>query len=174
MVQKTLNILYLGYILKYVSQEQIVCWADKYLLSNNQNIAEDLLIDLSLSSNYNETVSIFERCKNNDSFFEYYLSLYHVLNRDNLLSVNVLCTQMIVAFRSYTDVFLEMSFTEIDEKYNFFFTRLIDHLGLVNDKLTSNMRMPDELDEFLANYHEDIHLFKELGFRVCGIDVKNL
>ncbi|MFV0364867.1 MAG: hypothetical protein ACK5LL_17515 [Suipraeoptans sp.] len=171
-----LDFIYTGYLLGYLNIKTIQHWADNQLLSININYTEDLLLDISLCMDNKQMISILKRNKSQNIHYtlEYYFSLYRILGGGNKLSYNNLTEDILGAYCVCNNSFEDKSFIEEDEKYNLFFTRLLDYQELIKDGFTGNMNMPQELIFFLSNYHKDISIFKYLRFNIKGIDIRIL
>lgn len=97
-----------------------------------------------------------------------YLSLYRTLNSQKALHWRDIGKEICKLYRAEF-----ISASTIDDKDDFL-VRISEYYALINDGCPGNMKMPEELNQFLALYNEDIQLFKDLKFRVGAIDVSSL
>lgn len=158
----------------YLTLQKIVEWVDKQLLLNTDNLQDDILLDISSCSQKSEMISVLSKYKDEDfqKTLDYYLSLYKILGNENRLSYDILSVEILSAYSICNNSFQNQIFIDIDsEKYDLFFSRLSDYIGLVKDGYSGNMNMPKELIDFLSNYNEDIYIFKKLGFTIRGVSV---
>lgn len=170
-----INFLYSGYLMGYLTIRKISDWAHEQILFNKYNLQEDILLDISSSYQESDLISVLSKYRDADiqKVFDYYLSLYNILGNENKLSYDILTIEILKAYSICNDSFQDRSFINIDsEKYDFFFSRLSDYMGLIKDGYSGNLNMPRELIDFLSDYNEDISIFKELGFIVQGVHIR--
>lgn len=170
-----LKIIHTGYLLGYLNAKTIHDWADNQLLLDKKDYPHDLLIDISCANDKQLLSFIFRNnTQYNQNILPLYLSLYRILGEKKKLSYNSLIIEVLSSFNVSNNAFQDNSWTEEDEKYDFFFTRLSDYQALIKDGFTGNMNMPLELISFLSHYHEDISIFGNLNFIVKGFEIKAL
>lgn len=163
---KEYNYLFTGYIMSYLTDKDITEWADHKILQNEYN---DPIIELSLAGNQHMIVSQLKRlCDETTSFTEFgsqYLSLYQTINSKKALHWSEIGEEIC---KLYKNEFISAS--AIDDKDDFL-ARIFEYYALIKDGCTGNMKMPEELNQFLASYNEDIQIFKDLKFKIRNIDV---
>lgn len=161
--------LYTGYVMSYLTTQQIVKWADCEL---SRGIQDEKIIELSLADNTNKVISILNcLCERKKESFkdvgQDYLSMYNIMLRNKCLDCSLIGKEII---KLYSNKFIE---SPIGINHDFFI-RLTDYYSLIEDGFTGNMKMPEELISFLSNYNTYIEIFGKLGFNIKGITIANL
>lgn len=173
----TINFLCSGNLMGYLTLQKISHWADKKILTNTDNLQEDILLDISSCSKELEMISVLSKYRNVgcENILDYYLSLYKVLGKENKLSYDILSVEILAAYGVCNNSFQDQSFIDIDvAKYGLFFSRLSDYIELRKDGYSGNMNMPQELIDFLSDYNNNIQIFKELDFTVKNISINQV
>ncbi|WP_165024364.1 MULTISPECIES: hypothetical protein [unclassified Dysgonomonas] len=156
--------LYSGYLMGYLSSENIIKWADNEIVNGNNNPA---IIDISLSkADNNQIISSLNILPKDEvsTIVVYYYSLYNTLLKTKKLKWNLIEEEL---YRLYQNNFINGYNNDL------FFTRLADDYHLRKDGFTGNMKMPDELNTFLSKYNYDIQIFKNLNFIIRGVNIAN-
>lgn len=176
-MEQKYSFLYTGYLLNYLTIKNISKWADNELLLENRTVPVDLLIEISLCDNEDKMISLlstFIDDAHSDLNLNYYLSLYHFLGKEKKLPYDIIAEEMLSAYKVCHNFFQDTGFTENDEKYGLFFSRLSDYMELKNENLAPNISMPKELINFLSIYNYDIQIFEYFRFSVRGIEIAGL